>query len=196
MKNLIVILLSAFAVMGGFCSCNSYKSSGDTARKVKKGVFVMSEKDSTFDILATDVYDSISFSMRMFEGVQWDITLKETAVNEGEERSYETSYMGANDLKYCFHREGFEDSDTLYGWKVNLLKGNSILLNNEGNRLKVFGKEYGEKVTLFTPDDKMIAEKAVDKTTLEFQIPAGVELIKVDVAQNGGVHVVFNYPMR
>lgn len=191
MKKKIYVLLLAVVALCGMNSCGTYR-----VHKVKKAVFVMTEQDSIFDILATDTYDSISFSVRMVEGALGNITERMLVPQEGNERWDEISFVGAYDLEYCFHRKGYEDSDTLYGWNIHLPNDVQILLNNEGKRLKIFGKGYGEKVMLFTPDDKLIGEKEADKATLEFRIPAGLDQLKVDIQRDSSTHFVFSYPVR
>ena len=156
----------------------------------------MTEQDSTFDLLATDNYDSISFSINLAQGELWDVSEKIFAVVDGKVCSDEIGFAGAYDVKYCFHCKGYEDSDTLYGWKICFPDNQEILLNNEGSQLKIFGKGYGEKVALFTPDNKFVGEKAIDKATLDFQIPAGFDYLKVDITRDGDTHFVFNYPIR
>ena len=181
----------AMAASCGMNSCGTYR-----VHKVKKAVFVMTEQDTIFDIMATDTYDSISFSANMVEDVKWDVTERMLAGNGEDERWDELSFGGVCDVRYCFHRKGYEDSDTLYGWHVHLPNGVQLLLNNEGKQLKIFGKDYGEKVSLFTPDGKLIAEKDVDKNTVNFRIPAGLDYLKVDITRDSGMHFVFNYPVR
>ena len=191
MKKEIYVLLLAMVALCGMNSCGTYR-----VRKVKKAVFVMTEQDSVFDIMATDTYDSISFSARMVEGALGNITERMIAVQGGNERWDEISFGGIYDMEYCFHRKGYEDSDTLYGWNIHLPNDVQILLNNEGKRLKIFGKGYCEKVTIFTPDDKLIGEKEADKATLEFLIPAGLDQLKVDIQRDSSTHFVFSYPVR
>ena len=177
-------------------SCGNGSLMTKSEQKVKKGAFVMNEQDSIFDIVATDTYDSISFVMNLAEGALWDITVKELAQSGDDDRWEETGYMGAVDSRYCFHRKGYADSDTLYGWQINLLNEKKILLNNEGNQLKIFGKDYGQKVSLFTPEGKLIEEKKADKATLDFHIPSGYDYLKVDITRDSDTHVVFNFPVR
>jgi len=191
MKKGIYVLLLALAASCGMNSCGTCR-----VHKVKKAVFVMTEQDTVFDIMATDTYDSISFSANMVDDAKWDITERMLASNGEGERWDEISFRGVCDVKYCFHRKGYEDSDTLYGWQVHLPNSVQILLNNEGKQLKIFGKDYGEKVTLFTPDDKLIAEKNADKNTVDFRIHAGLDYLKVDITRDSGTHFVFNYPVR
>ena len=156
----------------------------------------MTEQDTLFDILATDTYDSISFSKNLVEGELWDISKRNTIVIDGKECSDEIGFAGAYDVKYCFHRKGYEDADTLFGWNVHFTNNLQILLNNEGDKLKIFGKDYGEKVAVFTPDDRLVSEKDIDKPAISFQIPLGFDHLKVDITRDSGTHYIFNYPVR
>jgi len=97
-----------------------------------------------------------------------------------------------------FHKKGFEDTDTLYAWRVQLNYGmeNEIMLNNVGTSLKIFGKNYGNSVSVSTSDDKIIAEKTITDGVTEISIPKGVEYLNVDIKYDERKHFHFKYPVR
>ena len=198
MKRIIFLLTTLFA-FSCFVYCLSENS--NAKRKLKRPVFIASNEESKiYDIKATDNYDSIfSYSMEMVQDEMGDVTMELHDVNtNGKECVDSASYAGVYVEKYVFHRKGYEDSDTLYAWRVRLLLGmeNEIMLNNEGTTLKIFGKNYGKNVSVSTSDDKIIAEKAISNGVTEIRIPTEVEYLNVDIKYDEQKHYFFKYPVR
>ena len=198
MKRIIILLTTLFAFS---CFVYCLAESSNAKRKLKRPVFIESNEESKiYDIKATDNYDSIfSYSMEMVQDEMGDVTMELHDVNtNGKERVDSASYAGVYVEKYVFHRKGYEDSDTLYAWRVRLLLGmeNEIMLNNEGTTLKIFGKNYGKNVSVSTSDDKIIAEKAISNGVTEIRIPTEVEYLNVDIKYDEQKHYLFKYPVR
>ena len=198
MKRNIFLLTTLFAFS---CIVYCLAENSNANRKLKKPVFIASNEESRiYDIKATDNYDSIfSYKMEMVQDEMGDVTMELHDVDtNGTERVDSTSYAGVYVEKFVFHKEGYEDSDTLYAWRVQLLLGmeNEIMLNNEGATLKIFGKNYGKNVSVSTSDGKIIAEKAITNGVTEICIPTEVEYLKVDVKYDEQKHYLFKYPVR
>ena len=198
MKRIIILLTTLFAFS---CFVYCLAESSNAKRKLKRPVFIESNEESKiYDIKATDNYDSIfSYSLEMVQDEMGDVTMELHDVNtNGKERVDSASYAGVYVEKYVFHKKGYEDSDTLYAWRVQLLLGmeNEIMLNNEGTTLKIFGKDYGKSVSVSTSDDKIIAEKAISNGVTEICIPTKVEYLNVDIKYDEQKHYLFKYPVR
>ena len=116
----------------------------------------------------------------------------------GKELVDSTSYAGVFVEKFVFHRKGYEDTDTLYAWRVQLLYGmeNEIMLNNVGTTLKIFGKNYGKNVSVSTSDGIIVSEKTITNGVTEISIPKGVEYLNVDIKYDEQKHFHFKYPVR
>jgi hypothetical protein len=198
MKNNIFLLTTFFAFS---CIVYCLAENSNANRKLKKPVFIASNEESRiYDIKATDNYDSIfSYKMEMVQDEMGDVTMELHDVNtNGKECVGKTSYAGVYVEKFVFHKEGYEDSDTLYAWRVQLLLGmeNEIMLNNEGTTLKIFGKNYGKNVSVSTSDDKIIAKKAITNGVTEICIPTEVEYLNVDIQYDEQKHYLFKYPVK
>ena len=198
MKKNIFLLTTSFAL-----SCIVYCLAGNSNanRKLKKPVFIASnEASKIYDIKATDNYDSIFYyQMEMIQNEMGDVKVELHDVGtNGKELVDSTSYAGVFVEKFVFHKQGYEDSDTLYAWRVQLLLGmeNEIMLNNEGTTLKIFGKNYGKNVSVSTIDDKIIAEKTITNGVTEIRIPTGVEYLNVDIKYDEQKHYLFKYPVK
>ena len=195
----ITFLLTALIAFSCVVYCLAENSNAN--RKLKKPVFIASnEASKIYDIKATDNYDSIfSYKMEMVQNELGDVTVELHGIDtNGKERIDSVSYAGVYVEKYVFHKKGYEDTDTLYAWRVQLLYGieNEIMLNNEGTTLKIFGKKYGKNVSVSTIDDKIIAEKAITNGVTEIRIPTGVEYLNVDIKYDEQKHYLFRYPVR
>ena len=195
----ITFLLTAFIAFSCIVYCFAENSHAN--RKLKKPVFIASNEESKiYDIKATDNYDSIfSYQMEMVQNELGDVTVKLHDVDtNGKELVDSTSYAGVYVEKFVFHKEGYEDTDTLYAWRVQLLYGmeNEIMLNNEGTTLKIFGKNYGKNVSVSTSDAKIIAEKALANGVTEIRIPTEVEYLNVDIKYDEQKHYLFKYPVK
>ena len=201
MKKIIFLLLSIFMF-----SCIAACFAKNAKRKLNKPVFVASDKDSClYDIKATDNYDSLfSYSIdgQMDEWGEITLELHSTLPNDNrvEKMGFGSLYI---DEKYVFHRKGYEDSDTLYGRRINLRNyglDTQIMLNNEGPALKIFGKKYGKSVSILTPAKKVLAEKDISEGVTELKLPQTPEYVYVDIKceaqDNMEKHFVFKYPMR
>ncbi len=198
MKKYIFLLTIFFAL---FCIVNCLADKSSANRKLKKPVFIASNEESKiYDIKATDNYDSVfSYSMEMVQNEMGDVTMELHDVDtNGKERVDSASYAGVYVEKFVFQRKGYEDTDTLYAWRVRLLFGmeNEIMLNNEGTTLKIFGKNYGKNVSVSTSDDKIIAEKAIANGVTEICIPTEVEYLNVDIKYDEQKHYLFKYPVK
>jgi hypothetical protein len=198
MKKNIFLLTTFFAL-----SCIVYCLAGNSNanRKLKKPVFIASNEESKiYDIKATDNYDSIFYyQMEMVQGELGDVTVKLHDVGtNGKELVDSESYAGVYVEKFVFHKKGFEDSDTLYAWRVQLLLGmeNEIMLNNVGTTLKIFGKNYGKNVSVSTSDGIIASEKTITNGVTEISIPKGVEYLNVDIKYDEQKHFHFKYPVR
>ena len=195
----ITFLLTALIAFSGVVYCLAGNS--NASRKLKKPVFIASnEASKIYDIKATDNYDSIfSYSMEMVQNEMGNVTVELHGVDtNGKELVDSTSYAGVFVEKFVFHRKGYEDTDTLYAWRVRFLVGmeKEIMLNNEGTTLKIFGKDYGKSVTVSSSDDKIIAEKAIANGVTEIRIPTEVEYLNVDIKYDNQKHYLFKYPVR
>lgn len=189
-KNLTALLL---------LFCTVVCTAQNTTRKLKKPVFVAAEKRSElFDILATDSYDSLSYSMKLVMDDMGSVARESHLVNiYGRETIYRDYYSGIYDVKYLFYRKGYEETDTLFGWRVTGLRDdNEIMLNNEGTSLKIFGTGYGRSVSVYTPDSIMIVETAIKDKVTELEIPTGLEYLNVDIRYDESYHYLFRYPVR
>ncbi len=198
MKKYIFLLTIFFAL---FCIVNCLADKSSANRKLKKPVFIASNEESKiYDIKATDNYDSVfSYSMEMVQNEMGDVTMELHDVDtNGKERVDSASYAGVYVEKYVFHKKGYEDTDTLYAWRVQLLYGieNEIMLNNEGTTLKIFGKNYGKNVSVSTSDGIIAKEKAITNGVTEISIPTGVEYLNVDIKYDEQKHYLFKYPVR
>ena len=198
MKKTIFLLTTLF-VFSCMVSCQAGNSSAN--RKLKKPVFVESNEESKiYALKCTDNYDSIfSYKMEMVMDSMGNVTMELHDVNtNGKERVYKESYGGVFVEKFVFHKEGYEDTDTLYAWRVRLLLGteNEIMLNNEGATLKIFGKNYGKNVVVSTPDNKIVADKAITNVVTEIKIPTDVEYLNIDIKYDEQQHYLFKYPVR
>ena len=183
MKKITFLLtvLIAFSCVVYCLAANS-----NASRKLKKPIFIASnEASKIYDIKATDNYDSIfSYKMEFVQDEMGDVTAELHGFDtNGKELVDSTSYAGVFVEKFVFHRKGYEDTDTLYAWRVRLLYGmeNEIMLNNEGTTLKIFGKNYGKNVSVSTSDDIIAKEKAITNGVTEISIPTGVEYLNVDL---------------
>ena len=195
----ITFLLTALIAFSCVVYCLAENSNAN--RKLKKPVFIASnEASKIYDIKATDNYDSIfSYKMEMVQNELGDVTVELHGIDtNGKERVDSTSYAGVFVEKYVFHRKGYEDTDTLYAWRVQLLYGieNEIMLNNEGTTLKIFGKNYGKNVSVSTSDGIIAKEKAITNGVMEISIPTGVEYLNVDIKYDEQKHYLFKYPVR
>ncbi len=195
----ITLLLTALIAFSCVVFCLAGNS--NASRKLKKPVFIASnEASKIYDIKAADNYDSIfSYSMEMVQNEMGDVTMELHGVDtNGKELVDSTSYAGVFVEKFVFHRKGYEDTDTLYAWRVRFLVGmeKEIMLNNEGTTLKIFGKDYGKSVTVSSSDDKIIAEKAIANGVTEIRIPTEVEYLNVDIKYDNQKHYLFKYPVR
>ena len=195
----ITFLLTALIAFSCVVYCLAENSNAN--RKLKKPVFIASnEASKIYDIKATDNYDSIfSYKMEMVQNELGDVTVELHGIDtNGKERVDSTSYAGVFVEKYVFHRKGYEDTDTLYAWRVQLLYGieNEIMLNNEGTTLKIFGKNYGKNVSVSTSDGIIAKEKAITNGVTEIRIPTGVEYLNVDIKYDEQKHYLFKYPVR
>ena len=149
MKKSIYLLTALFAFS---CVIYCFAERSSANRKLKKPVFIVSNEGSKlYDIKATDNYDSVfSYHMEMVQNEMGDVRVELHDVGtNGKELVDSTSYAGVFVEKFVFHRKGYEDTDTLYAWRVRLLYGmeNEIMLNNVGTTLKIFGKNYGKSVS-------------------------------------------------
>ena len=195
----ITFLLTALIAFSCVVYCLAENSNAN--RKLKKPVFIASnEASKIYDIKATDNYDSIfSYKMEMVQNELGDVTVELHGIDtNGKERIDSVSYAGVYVEKYVFHKKGYEDTDTLYAWRVQLLYGieNEIMLNNEGTTLKIFGKNYGKNVSVSTSDGIIISEKAITNGVTEISIPTGVEYLNVDIKYDEQKHYLFRYPVR
>ena len=195
----ITFLLTALIAFSCVVYCLAENSNAN--RKLKKPVFIASnEASKIYDIKATDNYDSIfSYKMELVQDEMGDVTVELHGIDtNGKERIDSVSYAGVYVEKYVFHKKGYEDTDTLYAWRVQLLYGieNEIMLNNEGTTLKIFGKNYGKNVSVSTSDAKIIAEKAITNGVTEIRIPTGVEYLNVDIKYDEQKHYLFKYPVK
>ncbi len=195
----ITFLLTALIAFSCVVYCLAENSNAN--RKLKKPVFIASnEASKIYDIKATDNYDSIfSYKMELVQDEMGDVTVELHDVDtNGKERIDSVSYAGVYVEKYVFHKKGYEDTDTLYAWRVQLLYGieNEIMLNNEGTTLKIFGKNYGKNVSVSTSDGIIAKEKAITNGVTEISIPTGVEYLNVDIKYDEQKHYLFKYPVR
>ena len=198
MRKTIYLLTTVFVF---FCMVSCQARNSNANRKLKKPVFVASSEESKiYHIEATDNYDSIfSYMIEMVMDDKGNVTMEQHYINtNGEESVYKESYAGVFVEKYVFHKEGYEDTDTLYAWRVRLLLGteNEIMLNNEGATLKIFGKNYGKNVVVSTPDNKIVADKAITNVVTEIKIPTDVEYLNIDIKYDEQQHYLFKYPVR
>ena len=197
MRKTIYLLTTLFVF---FCIVCCQAGNSNAYRKLKKPVFVASNEESRiYDLKATDNYDSIfSYQIKMVMDDMGNVTMEQHDVNtNGEESVYKESYAGIFVEKYVFHKEGYEDTDTLYAWRVRLLLGmeNEIMLNHEGTTLKLFGKNYGKNVFVSTPDNKIVAEKAITNGVTEINITTNVEYLNIDIKYDERKHYLFKYPL-
>ena len=195
----ITFLLTALIAFSCVVYCLAENPNGN--RKLKKPVFIASnEASKIYDIKATDNYDSIfTYKMELVQDEMGDVTVELHDVDtNGKERIDSVSYAGVYVEKYVFHKKGYEDTDTLYAWRVQLLYGieNEIMLNNEGTTLKIFGKNYGKNVSVSTSDGIIAKEKAITNGVTEISIPTGVEYLNVDIKYDEQKHYLFRYPVR
>ena len=198
MKKIIFLLTTFFAL---FCIVNCLADKSNANRKLKKPVFIASNEESRiYDIKATDNYDSIfSYKMEMVQDEMGDVIMELHFVDtNGKERVDSASYAGVYVEKFVFHRKGYEDTDTLYAWRVQLLYGmeNEIMLNNVGTTLKIFGKNYGKSVSVSTSDGMIASGKTITDGVTEISIPKGVEYLNVDIKYDEQKHYHFKYPVR
>ena len=198
MRKTIYLLTTLFVF---FCIVCCQAGNSNAYRKLKKPVFVASNEESRiYALKCTDNYDSIfSYKMEMVMDSMGNVTTELHDVNtNGKESVYKESYAGVFVEKYVFHKEGYEDTDTLYAWRVRLLLGteNEIMLNNEGATLKIFGKNYGKNVVVSTPDNKIVADKAITNVVTEIKIPTDVEYLNIDIKYDEQQHYLFKYPVR
>ena len=195
----ITFLLTALVAFSCVVYCFAAKS--NASRKLKKPIFIASnEASKIYDIKATDNYDSIFYyQMEMVQNEMGDVKVELHDVGtNGKELVDSTSYAGVFVEKYVFHRKGYEDTDTLYAWRVQLLYGieNEIMLNNEGTTLKIFGKNYGKSVSVSTSDGMIASGKTITDGVTEISIPKGVEYLNVDIKYDEQKHFHFKYPVR
>jgi len=199
MKKNIFLFTTFFAL---FCIVNCLADNSHENRKLKKPVFIASNEESKiYDIKATDNYDSIfSYSIEMVQDEMGDVTMELHYVNTNGKECVDSSssYAGVFVEKFVFHRKGYEDTDTLYAWRAQLLFGeeNEIMLNNEGTTLKIFGKNYGKNVSVSTSEDIIATEKAITDGVTEISIPTEVEYLNVDIKCDEQKHYLFKYPVR
>ena len=195
----ITFLLTALIAFSCVVYCLAANS--NASRKLKKPIFIAgNEASKIYDIKATDNYDSIfSYKMELVQDEMGGVTVELHDVDtNGKERIDSVSYAGVYVEKYVFHKKGYEDTDTLYAWRVQLLYGieNEIMLNNEGTTLKIFGKNYGKNVSVSTSDGIIAKEKAITNGVMEISIPTGVEYLNVDIKYDEQKHYLFRYPVR
>jgi hypothetical protein len=195
----IIILLTALLTFSCVVYCFAERSNAN--RKLKKPVFIASNDVSKlYDIKATDNYDSIfSYHMEMVQNDMGGVKVELHDVDtNGKELVDSVSYAGVFVEKFVFHKKGFEDSDTLYAWRVQLLydKENEIMLNNVGTTLKIFGKNYGNSVSVSTSDGIIASEKTITEGVTEISIPKGVQYLNVDIKYDEHKHYHFKYPVR
>ena len=195
----ITFLLTALIAFSCVVYCLAANS--NASRKLKKPIFIASnEASKIYDIKATDNYDSIfSYKMELVQDEMGGVTVELHDVDtNGKERIDSVSYAGVYVEKYVFHKKGYEDTDTLYAWRVQLLYGieNEIMLNNEGTTLKIFGKNYGKNVSVSTSDGIIAKEKAITNGVTQISIPTGVEYLNVDIKYDEQKHYLFRYPVR
>lgn len=168
----------------------------DVNQKVKRPLFVEAENDTLlFDVMAMDTYDSLNFDLELVQDKKWYVSIKQPTIY-GEMFTEENALQTIYDQKIVAKRDGYEDSDTLYGWRILLLGNEEIMLNNEGTSLKIFGKGYGEDITVSTPDNKFISKTDVKDGVTEIPIPKGLEYIGLDIKRPDDIHYIFNYPVR
>lgn len=195
----ITFLLTALIAFSCVVYCLAANS--NASRKLKKPIFIASnEASKIYNIKATDNYDSIfSYKMEMVQNELGDVTVELHGIDtNGKERVDSTSYAGVFVEKYVFHRKGYEDTDTLYAWRVRLLYGteNEIMLNNESTTLKIFGQNYGKNVSVSTSDGIIASEKTIKDGVMEICIPAQAEYLNVDIKYDEQKHYLFKYPVR
>ena len=201
MKKIAFLLLSVFLISSiGVCFAKNAK------RKLNKPVFVAgdSDKDSSiYKIKAMDNYDNTFFYSYNRILNEWgNVIVEYHTTNPKDSIIDKVGYGGVFDEKFVFSHIGYEDSDTLFGRRIELHYGlnTQIMLNNEGSVLKIFGKKYGKSVSILTPAKKVIAEKDINNGVTEFNLPQTPEYVYVDIkceeADNIAKHFIFKYPMR
>lgn len=176
------------------------QNSASDSKKLKKPRFVESLNDTLlFDIVATDTYDSLFFSLTMNEDDNVTISSLAQTV-QGEYKMISDYYIGLYNEKYVAKRKGYENSDTLYGVRVTGLRNNNeIMVSNEGATLKFFGKDYGQSISVYDMNGKLVAEGDIRNGMTEIPIPIArgylkevLIVIKYDEHRNYN----FKYPIR
>ncbi len=203
-KSIPFIILAVFIIL---CSMMSVTTKGK--HKLKKPIYVVAESDSElFSIKATDNYDNnIHIEMHAIEGKMGTVSF-ETHIRESNttDSVYVEKYRGIYEKKLVFFRKGCEPSDTLYSWHVPLVHApntnREIMVNNEGNNLKVFCDCHAKSISVSTLDKKIIAEKTVDGRLTEFSIPNDVKYLTISIHHGDAVNSLYNentvffYPVR
>lgn len=185
-----------FAVFAFFCT--GVAKSQNSSAKVKKPIFVEPLSDSTlFDLMAMDLYDSISYDLRMADEMdKCNILASHAKGPDGSEYTVKEQLGGFWNEKYVVYRKGYGYSDTLYAWRVMLLEKNEIMLNTEADTLKIFGRDYGQSVTVSGPDGKVIGQKEIRNGVTELIIPLGLEYLDLDIKRNEYEHYLIKCPVR
>lgn len=190
MRRFAIVFMFIFTISSTFSTI-----ARNVNQKVKRPIFVEAENDSLlYDLMAMDTYDSLKLDMELVQNKKWYVSLKLPTVN-GTMFTQENAFQSIYVQKIVTKRKGYEDSDTLYGWRMHLIN-EEIMLNNEGTLLKIFGSGYGEDITVSTPDNKVISKTAVKDGVTEIQIPEGLEYIGLDIRRHNDIHYIFNYPVR
>ncbi len=196
MKRPIILLTVSFAVFALFCT--GVAKSQNSSAKVKKPIFVESLNDSLlFDLMAMDVYDSISFDLKMADDMdKYNILASHAKAPDGSDHIFKEQLGGFWDERYVVYRKGYGYSDTLYAWRVMLLEKNEIVLNTEADTLKIFGRDFGQSVTVSTPDGKVVGQKDIRNGVTEIIIPQGLEYLDLDIKRNDYEHYLIKCPVR
>ena len=193
MKRPIILLTVLFALF----FTGTAKSQNSSA-KVRRPIFVESLNDSLlFDLMAMDVYDSISFDLKMADDMdKCNILATRAKGPDGTEYTFKEPLGGFWDERYVVYRKGYGYSDTLYAWRVMLIEKNEIVLNTEADTLKIFGRDYGQSVTVSNPDGKVIGQKDIHNGVTELIIPKGLEYLDLDIKRNDNEHYLIKCPVR
>ena len=172
--------------------------SQNSSAKVRRPIFVESLNDSLlFDLMAMDVYDSISFDLKMADDMdKCNILATRAKGPDGTEYTFKEPLGGFWDERYVVYRRGYGYSDTLYAWRVMLLEKNEIVLNTEADTLKIFGRDFGHSVTVSTPDGKVVGQKDIRNGVTEIIIPLGLDYLDLDIKRNDYEHYLIKCPVR
>lgn len=176
------------------------QNSASDSKKLKKPRFVESLNDTLlFDIVATDTYDSLYFSLTLNEDDNVTINILAQTV-QGEYKMDSDYYIGLYNEKYVAKRKGYENSDTLYGVRVTGLRNNNeIMVSNEGTTLKFFGKDYGQSVSVYDLNGELVAKRGIRNGMTELPIPMARGYLKevlIDIKYDEYRNYSFKYPIR